>query len=144
MIWPVSPELPVHPVQRTGQSLVGNGGFHRLAADGAAQAHLPHQPRDRAARHLDALALQLPPHLAHPIDLEILLKHPPDVGLQAGIALCPRRQLGRIGRARRMPPPGRWGDRQHLADRLDPVFLAVGLDETQHHFGRRSSSAIAK
>jgi hypothetical protein len=58
--------------------------------------------------------------------------------------LCPRRQLGRIGRARRMPPPGRWGDRQHLADRLDPVFLAVGLDETQHHFGRRSSSAIAK
>jgi hypothetical protein len=144
LIWPVSPELPVHPVQRTGQSRVGNGGFHRLAADGAAQAHLPHQPRDRAARHLEALARQLSPHFAHPIDLEIRVEHPPDLGLQASIPLHPRRPPGRVRLARRTPPPGRWGDRQHLADRLDPIVPVMGLDEAQHHFCRRSSSAIAK
>src|SRR5690606_4809682 len=38
----------------------------------------------------------------------------------------------------------RWGDRQNRADRLDPVFLALRVDERHHHFGRRSSSACAK
>jgi hypothetical protein len=56
----------------------------------------------RAARHLDALALQLPPDFADPIDLEILIEHPPDIGLKADIALCARRQFGRISLARRM------------------------------------------
>jgi hypothetical protein len=30
------------------------------------------------------------------------------------------------------------GDRQHRADRLDPVNGAVGIDELHHHFARRS------
>ena len=39
---------------------------------------------------------------------------------------------------------GRRGDREHPADRLDPVTLTVRVDEQHLHFGRRSSSAWAK
>src|SRR5215211_5843627 len=39
---------------------------------------------------------------------------------------------------------GRRGDRQYPADRLDPVGLAVIVDDGDHGFERRSSSAIAK
>jgi hypothetical protein len=38
----------------------------------------------------------------------------------------------------------RGGDRQHRADRLDPIRRAVVVDERHHHFARRSSSACAK
>src|SRR6478609_407599 len=39
---------------------------------------------------------------------------------------------------------GRRGDRQHLANRLDPMRLAVIVDERDHGLNRRSSSAWAK
>src|SRR6202021_1785031 len=39
---------------------------------------------------------------------------------------------------------GRQGDRQHPADRLDPMRLAVIVDEGNHGLNRRSSSAWAK
>jgi integrase len=38
----------------------------------------------------------------------------------------------------------RRGDRQLRADRLDPVLIAMAVNEVDHHFGRRSSSAWAK
>jgi hypothetical protein len=36
------------------------------------------------------------------------------------------------------------GDLQHLADRLDPMRLAMIVNEGDHGLYRRSSSAIAK
>src|SRR6476620_7657355 len=39
---------------------------------------------------------------------------------------------------------GRRGDRQHLADRLDPIHFPMIIDERDHGFTRRSSSAWAK
>jgi hypothetical protein len=39
---------------------------------------------------------------------------------------------------------GRGGDLQHLADRLDPMRLAMIVNEGDHGLYRRSSSAIAK
>src|SRR5262245_43642258 len=36
------------------------------------------------------------------------------------------------------------GDRQHAADRLDPELLPMIVNERDHHFARRSSSAWAK
>ena len=39
---------------------------------------------------------------------------------------------------------GRRGDRQHLADRLDPIRLPMIVEERDHGFTRRSSSARAK
>ncbi len=35
-------------------------------------------------------------------------------------------------------------DRQHIADRLDPMLPTMIVDEGDHCFDRRSSSAIAK
>lgn len=69
---------------------------------------------DRATGHLPALALQLPPHFTHPINLEILVKHPPDVGLQPGIPTDPFRHLGRIGLTGGMSTHRGRGDRQNL------------------------------
>ena len=48
------------------------------------------------------------------------------------------------GCVRLAPKVGRRGDRQHAADRLDPVRLPMLVDERHHHFARRSSSAWAK
>src|SRR6516162_10722033 len=39
---------------------------------------------------------------------------------------------------------GRRGDRQHLADRLDPIYPTMIVDEGDHGLNRRSSSAWAK
>src|SRR5688500_7918059 len=39
---------------------------------------------------------------------------------------------------------GGWGDRQHLADRLDPVIPPVIVYERDHRLNGRSSSAWAK
>jgi hypothetical protein len=38
---------------------------------------------------------------------------------------------------------GRRGDRQHLANRLDPMRLAVSIDERDHRLNGRSSAAWA-
>ena len=116
----------------------------RLAADDALKADRPHQARHGAAGDLEALPPQLPPDLAHAIDLEVLGEDAADLGLQGRIPLRPRRQLGGIGPLGDMVVVGRWGDRQHLADRLDPMRLAVIVDERDHGLNRRSSSAWAK
>ena len=52
---------------------------------------------------------------------------------QSHIPLRPCRQPGH------MVVVGRRGDRQHLADRLDPVRLAMIVDERDHGLNRRSS-----
>lgn len=72
------------------------------------------------------------------------IPHPPNFSAQKGISLRAWRQATRIGLAALLLVVGRRGDRQHRADRLAPVSLAVGVDESHHHLGRRSSSAWAK
>ena len=137
-------ELPVDPIERTRGRRIADRGPHPLAAHDALQAHLPHQPRDRAAGDRDPLAAELPPDLAHAIDPEVLLEHAADFGLRVGIAPRPGRQLARIGAPRHMGVIGRRGDRQNAADRLDPVDGAMIVDERDHGLDRRSSSAWAK
>src|SRR5204862_990570 len=51
---------------------------------------------------------------------------------------------GRIGSPGGMGVIARWGNRQHLADRLDPVRPALIVDERDHGLCRRSSSAWSK
>src|SRR5436305_1961413 len=116
----------------------------RLAADSTLQTHGLHQAPDGAAGNFLAVALQLPPNLPYAIDLEILLKHTRDLWHQPGITLYPCRQPRRIGPPGGMGVIGRWGNRQHLADRLDPIRPALIVDERDHGLCRRSSSAWAK
>jgi hypothetical protein len=137
-------ELPIDLVLRARRRLVAHRRSNRLAAHDALQTHGPHQPLDRATRHAFSLPQQLPPNLAHAINLEIVVEDAPDFLAQNRIAPRPRRALRGIAARRRMRPIGRRGDRQNLADRLDPVRLAMIVDEGDHGLNRRSSSAWAK
>jgi len=108
------------------------------------KAHPAHQPRHGAASDVEAFPPQLPPDLAHAVDAEVLLEHASHFDLQGFIALGPGRQPGRIAPLGDMAVVGGRGDRQHLADRLDPMRLAVIVDEGDHGLNRRSSSAWEK
>jgi hypothetical protein len=137
-------ELAVDLIERARCGLVAHRGAHPLAADHPFKAHLLHQPGDRAAGNVEALPLQLPPDLAHAVDAEVLLEHAPHLDLEFLIPLCPDRQPGRIAPLGDMVVMSRRGDRQDFADRLDPMRLAVIVDERDHGLNRRSSSAWAK
>ncbi len=92
-------ELPVYPVERTGDGRIADGGADLAAAHGSLQAHLPHQPGHRAAGDVDALATELPPHLAHAIDAEVRLEHSLDVRDQDQVALGSATTAGKGRRA---------------------------------------------
>ena len=139
-----SVELSVHMIQRTGGRLVADRCPQRLAPDRSPKAHIPHQPGDRAASGAEALPPQLTPNLAHAIDTKVLLEHPPDLDLQISVAADPVGQAGGIGAPGEMGMISRRGDRQNPADRLDPVGLTMIVDEGDHRFSGRSSSAWAK
>src|SRR5512132_4408965 len=130
-------------------------GRHRspdsLAANGAFDPHLPHKSCDGAARHIGSFACELPPDLADAVNLEILVPDPPNLFRQGEIAPLARRCTGGIaGTGGGIAGTGgmlavrRRGDRQNPADRLDPVGVAMLVDERLHDLDRRSSSAIAK
>jgi hypothetical protein len=117
----------------------------RLAADNALNIHVLHQPRDRAAGDIEALAAQLVPDLAHAVDAPVLFEDTADLGAQGFIAAGTVRQASWISPLRQMIIVGGRGDRQHVADRLDPVRITVRVDKSHHHFDRRSSlSGIAR
>jgi hypothetical protein len=137
-------ELPIDVIERARRRLVADRCPDRLATDDALQAHILHQPFDRAAGDRNVFAVQLPPDLPGAIDLEVLREHAGDLGLECHILLRLRRQPLGIDPLRDVRMVGRGGDRQNLADRLDPVDLAMIVDERDHLFDRRSSSAIAK
>jgi hypothetical protein len=82
--------------------------------------------------------------LAHAVDAEVLIEDAPDLDLQRSILPGARRQPGGIPPLGNMGVIGRGGDRQHLADRLDPMRPTMIVDEGDHGLNRRSSSAIAK
>ena len=132
-------ELAVDAIQRARNGLVLKGRADRLAPNDALQSHGFHQAGDGAARHILALPLQLPPDLARPVDMEVLLEHPAHLALQH--AVKPRPQLTGIDPLGGVVMIGRWGDRQNLADRLDPMRLAMIVDKRDHRLNGRSSSA---
>jgi hypothetical protein len=81
------------------------------------------------------------PDLAHTVDAEVRLEHTAYLNLQLRIPTRSRRGLGGIDTPRGMSMIGGRGDRQHRADRLDPVGVPVIVDKGDHDFERRSSSA---
>jgi hypothetical protein len=80
------------PTRSAGLGLrIGYRGSLGLATHHALQAELAHQPLDGAAGDLDTLPLELPPHLAGAVHLEVLLPDALDLGLELGVALLTRR-----------------------------------------------------
>lgn len=89
-------ELAIDVVERARCGLVAHRRAERLAANDALKTHGPHQAGNRAAGDIEALTLQLPPHLANAIDAEVRIKHASDLILQSLIPLRPSRQPGGI------------------------------------------------
>jgi hypothetical protein len=115
------------------------GGPDRLAPDDTGQAERGHQPPGLIPPDLGALAAQGPPQLAHAVHPEVGGMDSGDVGLQCLITDGSRGRWPALGRI-----VGRWGDRQDLADRLDPEGRPVLVDVVAHLLERRSSSAPKK
>lgn len=116
----------------------------RLAADNALNTHTLHQPCHRASGNIEAFPTKLTPDLAHAVDTPVLFEDTPDLRLQRRVAPGTLRLPIRIGPLRQVIVIGGRGDRQNLANRLDPMLTTMIVDEPDHHFDRRSSSAIAK
>src|SRR5690606_22245397 len=107
-------------------------------------AQIAHQPRHTAPGNIKPFPLHLPPDLAHAVDAEVLGKDPHDFRLEYLITLRSDRPAARITTLRNAFVVARWGDRQNPADRLDPICIAVLINERDHRLNGRSSSAWAK
>ena len=129
----------MHQVARTFAHGGGLRGAHLLGPRDTAQAELIHEAPDVVTADVDVLAAQLVPHLPDPVDIEVRLVHPLDLGLHPRILQRSLRRWPGLGRV-----VGGWGDRQGLADRLDPEDGAVLVDEPRHRLEGRSSSAAKK
>src|SRR5690606_10364314 len=112
-------EVSLHQVERPlGRIAWSRGSRLAAAANRAPKAELTHQPLDRAARHRDALALQLVPDLARAVDLEVVPPDPADVLPKHLVTLGPSGAKRRISLLCIVSVVGRRSDRQHAADRL--------------------------
>ena len=142
---PGNREVAVHRVPRPIRCAVRNRrGRPPPTAPNPFDAQRFHQPGHGAARHVDPFPVQLQPDLPGAVDPEILLPHPLDLRHQPLIA------LDAIGPPLGIAPPRpvgvvrRRGNRQFLADWLDPKSTPVFVNVRNHHPGLRSSSAWAK
>src|SRR5260221_8421338 len=110
----------------------------------ASLAKARHQPLDGAAGNREAFSPQLPPDLPHAVDAEVLREDPLNLDLQFRVPLPTGRTLAGVDPLGDMRMVGRRGDRQHLADRLDPIRFPVIIAERDHGLNPRSSFAWAK
>src|SRR5258708_14303112 len=137
-------ELTVDPIQRAWRSLIADRRPYASSAYDALKTHRLHQPCDRAPRHILALPYKLSPDLADAIDLKVLFEDAPDLPAPRRVSARPRRRLVGICAAREMSVIGRRGDRQHAADRPDPIGVAMIVYEGDHGFNRRSTPPLRK
>lgn len=84
---------------------------------------------NRAAGDLDTFTTQLPPGVAHTVEVEALAVDVCDLLTQIRIAFHSIGQTIRITLSGLRLVVRRWGDRQHVADRLDPVIVAMFVDK---------------
>ena len=125
--------LVAHLFQRARRLVLADGGAHDLAALDASQAQASHQAAhqafDRAARHLDALAVQLLPDLAPAVDLQVGFPHLLDHRHQLAVALRPGTQQGQILTPCSAPTAGRRGNLQLMlgSRRVSAAPCGLGL-----------------
>jgi hypothetical protein len=138
-------KLTLDQIRRSCGAFVGyRPDLEGAASNNAAQPQLPHQPLDGAARDGDLFPMQLTPNFLGAVDAKILVPHSANGRSQHVVALGPFASLLGIAPVRLPLVVRRWGNRQDLADWLDPVRAPVLVDEIDHYLGRRSSSACAK
>ena len=129
LVWSLRGEVALDQVGGPVREPTRGRGVRRLAPGGAADPQLAHQAGNGAASYLDAFAVQLAPELAGSVDVKVRAEHTSDLDLQLLVTKTPRR-----GRAGPGHVVGGGGDRQQLADRLDPELCLVVLDVGDHRF----------
>src|SRR5215472_11888748 len=127
-------------VFRPGSHRRRHRGSRALVPLHSAQSEFTHEPGHSVAAGLKALPLELPPQLVSAISSVVaLLEYPLQFRFERSVAARPRTGLAAPGRV----VAGR-GDRQCLADRLDPEPLLMVFDVTTHLCRPPSSSAAKK
>src|ERR1700710_3125017 len=144
LVRPLRSELPIDPVQRIGRLVVADRRAHHLAAHHTAQSLTTHQSFDGASRDRSTFTGQLTPDLISAVDPHIGLPDALDLRHQFVVAPSTRRSQRGVSPLIDVTAVSRRGNLQHFADRLDPMSVAVRVDELPHHLSRRSSSAWAK
>jgi len=91
-----------------------------------------------------ALAVELTPQFVSAIHLKIGQPHTANINHQLLVAFGSGAAQLRAALARGVVPVTRWGNLQHLADRLDPIGVTVTINKLSQDLNRRSSSACAK
>src|SRR5690606_28484711 len=137
-------EMAIDAIERASRGTVGNRGAYPLAPPHPLQTQAAHQAFDRAAGYGNAFALQLMPDLAYTVDLHVGLPDTPNLCHQTLVALAACAAQFWPSLAGGVMPICRWGNLQHLADRLDPVDVPVPVDIGVYFFSSRSSAAWAK
>jgi hypothetical protein len=100
-----------------------------LAADNPLNTHPVHQPGNRAAGDVEALAAQLSPDFPQAVELAVCIKDTLDVGPKLLMPPGTIRQTGRVNSPLQVLIIGRRSARQNLADRLGPMLVPVIVDE---------------
>ena len=137
-------ELPLHQIQGSFILRSGDRGSYLASTDRSLEAQGAHEALHGAPGDLEAVTLQLVPDLPYTVDLVVVLPDPADLFLKDIIVALSRWDTEVIILSSLLLVLGRRSDRQHAADRLDSVLLAVVVDELCHRFGWRTSSAWAK
>src|SRR5262249_37411437 len=144
LIRPNGSELALDQICRIIRLVTADRGSALAPTHSPLQPNRSHQSFDATAGDGDALPAELSPDLACAVDLEVPIPDALDLLRNLDIAPNPRRQPLRLRLSRLVLVVSRWGDRQLRADRLDPILTPMLVDEGDHYFGRRSSSAWAK
>src|SRR3990167_3024010 len=144
LIGPIGLELSIDPVQWAWSRFVRDSGTDHLASAHAPQFQTLHEPLNGATGHRNAFTVHLMPDLVGTVNLHIGLPDLLDFGHQGVIRLGACTAQFRFVLARSMAPIHGRGNLQYLADRLDPVGVAMLVHKILQDLSLRSSSAWAK
>ncbi len=142
LVRPLRDKLAIYQVSRTSQGIVANSCPTLATPCNALYSQLFHQALHGASGNFNVFAIHLVPDLSRTIDPKVIVPDSLDIDLELLILLSPFRQPTRISLTRLLLVIRRRGDRQLLADPLDPIFGPMLVDERDQYFGRRSSSAL--
>ena len=115
-------EVALHEVHRASAARIRLRRLESTSTDRALEAHFTHQTGHRASSHDATLTAKLTPDLAHAIHVKVLLPYTTNLAAKLDVALRSRWLAAWVLLSRFLLVIGRRGDREHPADRLDPVL----------------------
>jgi len=131
-------------IQRANYIGVAKGGLDRFTQHNAFEPQLSHETLERASGQREAFTLQLMQHFTRSVGLEVFFPDATNLKTQHFIALGAGSAQCGIGLPPGMQVIRRRGNRQDLADWLDPVNIAMLINKGFHGLNRRPSSVWAK